>query len=152
MTPDHGENTALHEAAFAHLIDCDQRYTSSRRRIVEALATSERPMTVPEIVAQIPELPQSSAYRNLTVLQDVGVVTRIAGSDDNGRYELAEGLSGYHHHHLVCSGCGLIVDVPATSRIERALHAVAESAAAAHDFEITDHRIDLIGMCAVCRL
>ena len=40
------------------------------------------------------------------------MVRRLAGTDDVGRFELAEDLSGnHHHHHLMCSSCGVVADV-----------------------------------------
>ena len=130
----------------------EQRYTSGRRELVEVLEQSDRPLTVPEILdAAGTALPQSSAYRNLTVLCEAGVARRLAGSDDVGRFELAEDLSGHHHHHLVCSKCGTVSDVPTSARLERALDEAARLAAEETGFEVTDHRIDLEGICPSCR-
>ena len=63
---------SIHEAVSLRLAGVDQRYTHLRRILVETLAAAGRPLTIPEIVASAPELPQSSAYRNMTALIDVG--------------------------------------------------------------------------------
>ena len=56
----------------------DQRYTSGRRRLVGALMDAPRPVTIPELIDGQPGLRQSSAYRNLHVLeQDRRVVESI---------------------------------------------------------------------------
>jgi hypothetical protein len=39
-------------------------------------------LTVPDLVALHPDVPQSSAHRNVTALMEVGVVRRVAGADD----------------------------------------------------------------------
>jgi len=104
-----------------------------------------------EVLASAPGVPQSSAYRNLAVLADAGVVQRIQGADDNGRFELAEVLSGHHHHHLICTGCGLMADVHASASLERALDAAARSAAELAGFLVVEHRFDLVGLCTDCR-
>jgi len=145
------EAERLHREATHRLASLDQRYTSSRRALVEAIACAGRPMTMPEILGAATGVPQSSAYRNLTVLCEAGVARRLAGSDDVGRFELAEDLSGHHHHHLVCSKCGTVTDVPASARLERALDEAARLAAEETGFEVTDHRIDLEGICPSCR-
>jgi len=145
------EAERLHREASRRLVTLDQRYTSSRRALVEAIAHAGRPMTMPEILGAAAGVPQSSAYRNLTVLCEAGVARRLAGSDDLGRFELAEDLSGHHHHHLVCSKCGTVADVPTSARLERALDEAARLAAEETGFEITDHRIDLEGICPTCR-
>src|SRR5688572_7760098 len=91
----------LHEAVASRLRAADQRYTSGRRRLVELLAEAPRPETIPEILQRAPALAQSSAYRNLVVLEECGVAHRVITSDERSRYELAEHLMG-HHHHLIC--------------------------------------------------
>lgn len=139
----------VHEAVSLRLAAADQRYTPSRRTLVEALVEAGRPLTIPEILADAPGLPQSSAYRNVTALIETGILRRVHGADDHGRFELAAELSG--HHHLVCTSCGDIRDVHASPRLERALGEAARAVAGEHGFEITDHRLDLFGLCPGCR-
>ena len=145
------ESERLHQEASSRLAALDQRYTSSRRALVDAMAGAGRPVTMPEILGAAAGVPQSSAYRNLTVLCEADVARRLAGADDLGRFELAEDLSGHHHHHLVCSACGLVADVPTSARLEKALDEAARVAAEETGFAVTDHRIDLEGLCPACR-
>ncbi|MGH9157005.1 MAG: Fur family transcriptional regulator [Acidimicrobiales bacterium] len=141
----------LHEQVSLRLAALDQRYTSSRRALVEALVAAGRPVTISEMLAELASVPQSSAYRNVTVLCDAGVVRRMAGVDDMARFELTEDLSGHHHHHLVCRSCGTVADIKAFNRLEQVLAEAARLAAAETGFEVTDHRIDLGGFCPQCR-
>lgn len=140
----------LHDAVALRLARLEQRYTRVRRGLVEAMAEAERPLTIPEILSSHPDLTQSSAYRNITTLIDAGVARRVAGSDDHGRFELAEELSGHHHHHLVCESCGKVDDVAPSPSLERAL-AQAARVAAEQGYRVTDHRFDLVGYCPDCR-
>jgi len=142
----------VHKEVVARLGALDQRYTRGRKALVKVLAAADRPLTVPEMVGELPrgELPQSSAYRNLAVLIEAGVVHRIAGSDEFARFELAEDVAG-HHHHLLCGECGAVTDVAATPRLEKALADAARVAAEENGFEVTGHRIDLVGRCGDCR-
>lgn len=128
----------------------EQRYTTKRQQLVEVLAAAERPLTISEILQAARGVPQSSAYRNLAVLTDAGVVRRVQGADENGRFELAEDLSGHHHHHLICTACGTVEDVAASPRLERALAEAGRAAADAVGFEVSEHRIDLVGRCITC--
>ncbi len=146
VTPDPG----LHDQVGLRLLREDQRYTRLRRALVETMAGAGRPLTIPELLGSNPGLTQSSAYRNITVLIDAGAVRRVAGADDLGRFELAEDLAG-HHHHLVCATCGKVADVRASPRLERALAEAAQAAADEDDFDVTEHRFDLFGVCADCR-
>jgi Fe2+ or Zn2+ uptake regulation protein len=141
---------AVHDEIARRLAGDDQRYTRLRRALVETLAASGRPLTIPEILAATPNLPQSSAYRNVTTLMDAGVVRRVAGTDDHGRFELAEGFSG-HHHHLVCATCGKVDDIRASPRLERALAEATRAAADEQGYDVIEHRFDLVGVCPDCR-
>jgi Fur family transcriptional regulator, ferric uptake regulator len=127
----------------------EQRYTTSRRALVQALLESERPLTIIEILAGSTGMPQSSAYRNLTVLCEAGVARRLPGMDDLGRFELAEDLAG-HHHHVLCTNCGTLVDFAASARLERALAEASRVVAEETGYEITGHRLDFDGRCPTC--
>lgn len=142
----------LHDEAALRLAAFDQRYTGGRRAIVTVLEGADRPLTVPEMIGRADpgSLPMSSAYRNLTVLLEAGVVHRVVGTDDHNRFELAEDLAG-HHHHVLCASCGSVADVAASPRLERALADAARVASAETGFAITGHRIDLLGECADCQ-
>jgi Fe2+ or Zn2+ uptake regulation protein len=138
----------LHETVGRLLDAQQQRLTPTRSIIVDVLGASDRPLTIPEILAARDGLAQSSVYRNLVVLEQAGAVHRLV-TGDFARYELAEDLTG-HHHHLVCSNCGRIDDLPATPELERSVAAVVDQAAVAAGFTTQHHRLDLVGLCADC--
>lgn len=142
---------AVHDEVARRLAGLDQRYTRLRRDLVETLAAGGRPLTIPEILRSNALLTQSTAYRNVTVLMDAGVARRVTGTDDHSRFELAEELSGHHHHHLVCGICGKVRDVKPSPRLERALAEAARAAGDEQDFEVIEHRFDFVGVCADCR-
>jgi Fur family transcriptional regulator, ferric uptake regulator len=138
----------VHEIVAARLQADGQRYTGSRRRLVDVLLRGRRPLSIPEILAADPGLPVSSAYRNLVVLEQAGAVGRLLASE-GARYELAEGLVA-HHHHLICLACGAVADVILSGRSERSIDAATNEVAAATGFEVTGHRLDILGACVRC--
>ena len=139
----------LHHAISARLREADQRYTSGRRNLVEVLARGGRPLTATEVLVA-GGLAQSSAYRNLAVLETCGVVHRVAGGDEFARFELAEDLTDHHHHHLICTACGSVADFTVSDRLERSLETVMETVADTTGFAPDHHRLDLVGRCAAC--
>jgi Fur family transcriptional regulator, ferric uptake regulator len=139
-----------HAEIAVRMAQVEQRYTKARRALVETLAAAGRPLSIAEILAATPATPQSSAYRNITALIDAGAVRRVTGTDDHGRFELAEDLSG-HHHHLICETCGQVIDIAASPRLERALAEAARVAEEDTGFSVDDHRMDLVGTCSQCR-
>jgi Fe2+ or Zn2+ uptake regulation protein len=94
-------------------------------------------------------LAQSSAYRNLTVLENAGVVVRVITTDEWARFELSEDLTG-HHHHMVCSVCGAVDDVRIPDSIEHELDAALARVAKKQGFTMAHHRLDVVGVCKSC--
>lgn len=130
--------------------EISQRFTASRRGIVDALVKAQRPLSLPEIMKSTKGLAQSSAYRNLSVLENAGVVVRVITTDEWARFELSEDLTG-HHHHMVCSACGSVDDVRIPDRIEHDLDAALERVAKKAGFAMAHHRLDVVGVCHTCR-
>lgn len=139
----------VHGIAAARLRAVGQRYTTNRRAVVEVLRRSVQPMAIPEILEARPGLAQSSAYRNLAMLEQAGVVHRIVTSSEFSRFELAEDLTE-HHHHLICSGCGSVEDFTAPASFERTMTRVIRDVTAATGFSAEHHRVDLVGRCRAC--
>jgi Fe2+ or Zn2+ uptake regulation protein len=107
-------------------------------------------MSISDIADALPEVPRSSAYRHLSDLQLAGVVRRIAANDEFARFELAEDLT-HHHHHLLCTLCGRVVDVTPSPPFERTVAAMVAELASQQGFQATSHALDVIGHCAACQ-
>ena len=150
------ENSDVHIEVARRFVQHDQRYSSKRRAIVAMLETSDRPLTITEILHLSKNLKgpknaivQSSLYRNLGVLEEVGAVQKVVSTDDNGRYELNEEILG-HHHHLLCSKCGDVRDVVIPENLEKNLDVTLTQIAKRSGFKLDQHRLDLIGRCKKC--
>lgn len=142
-------SSELHTIVADRLRADRQQYTRNRRAVIDVLDASDRPLTLQQILERRHDLAQSSAYRNLTVLETAGVVNRVLSSDDFSRYELAEDLAG-HHHHMICSMCGSVADFTVSESLESTLTAALEHVAVDAGFQIEHHRLDLVGHCLSC--
>ena len=140
----------LHERVGHLLVGDGQRYTQARRRLVEVLADTTFPLTIPEIIDRNESLAQSSAYRNLVVLERAGVAQRVVATGEWTRFELAEGLTDRHHHHLICAGCGAVQDVEVPDALEQRLDQELTDLAFTAGFTLDHHRLDLVGRCDAC--
>jgi Fur family transcriptional regulator, ferric uptake regulator len=138
----------LHDTVRARLLALGQRYTHQRRKLVEILTRSGNPLTIPEILRGR-GLAQSSVYRNLGDLERAGVVRRLVTDEEYGRYELSEDLTE-HHHHVICSRCGTVQDLPMRADVERRMEETLGRLARSVGFAEVSHRLDLIGVCASC--
>jgi Fur family transcriptional regulator, ferric uptake regulator len=140
----------LHRAARERLDGLSQRYTTGRRALVEALAAAPHPVTLPGLLELDSSIPQSSAYRNLSLLEQAGVVRRLVHSAGHAHYELAEDLTT-HHHHMICENCGTIRDITLDAKLERSLDKAFADVTDTLGFEPHHHAVDIYGLCADCR-
>ena len=138
-----------HDLVSARLREAGQLYTKGRRELVELLLRAGRPATIPEMLELGPRLTQSSLYRNMADLENVGVVRRVAGVDDPTRYEFSVDIIG-HHHHTICTLCGGVDDFFMLAAAERSLEAALDEALSATGFQPNSHRLDVYGTCPHC--
>jgi len=149
MPTDVSADDELHTTVAQRLRANGLRYTQSRRAVVDLLARADRPLTIPEILAEDGSLAQSSAYRNLTELISAGAVHRLIAGDEYSHFELAEDLTS-HHHHLVCTHCGRVEDITLSDSVERSMTSALDEAADTRGFIPEHHRLDVLGKCATC--
>ncbi|HSL09795.1 MAG TPA: Fur family transcriptional regulator [Actinomycetota bacterium] len=142
------ERRDAHAVVARRLAAVGQRYTAGRRRLIGALLAAEKPLPIGDLLTAS-ALPQSSAYRNLAVLEQAGAVRRVVTDEDFARYELAETLTE-HHHHLICSACGRVEDVTIPAALEADVDRTVTRLAKRSGFATVAHRLDLIGTCGDC--
>ena len=141
----------LEQAVEQRLASVGVRLTRGRRSTVQAILEAGGPRTAAEIQVELGDaVPLSSLYRSLSVLTESGVL--VAQHDSGGimRFELAEWLTG-HHHHFVCVSCGTAIDVTPNPDQERAIETLIEEMASANGFAVTGHRFEIEGRCRSCR-
>jgi Fur family ferric uptake transcriptional regulator len=114
------------------------------------MAAAPGPMSAAELSDLLgAEVPLSSLYRTLAILEDAGVAVHHLAAKGLTRYELAEWLMG-HHHHLVCVVCGSVADVEIPEGEEGTLRALVSGIARRNGFTPTDHALEIEGRCAEC--
>ena len=143
------EDIDINEIAAFQLQTINQRYTKNRRQLIEILLKTSKPITINQILESDSKLAQSSVYRTLAVLEEAGLVVKIITNDDHAHYELAEHILD-HHHHIICSPCGEILDFHLSEKIEKALESSLKEIADDFGFSIDRHRLDLLGTCGEC--
>ena len=136
-------------AAFLEFMSRKGLNTTAQRRII-AQAFFELPghHSLEEFYQHVLKLDtgigQTTVYRTLKLLCDAGLATEIQFSDNITRYEVARPKS--HHDHLVCLGCGDIVEI-CDPRIEKLQRELAE----AQGFRLTGPVHNMYGYCRACR-
>ena len=89
------------------------------------------------------EVGLATVYRVLTQFEQAGLVKRHHFDGERAFFELDENK---HHDHMVCMRCGRVEEF-VNDEIERLQQEVAK----AHNFRLTDHRMELYGLCADCQ-
>lgn len=121
--------------------------TRSREAVMLALKQERgRQVTAQELHRRArdlhPSIGLATVYRTLSALEEEGVVDIVTQDGRESAYRLC---SPGHHHHLVCSGCGTVVEIQECDlgKLERVL-------ARRYRFKIQEHAITVRGLCARC--
>lgn len=90
-----------------------------------------------------PRLSLSTVYRTLRRLKELGLVDELHFDEAHHHYEVKPPAE---HHHLVCLGCGKIVEFESklSQRIKQGI-------ARKQGFEVTGVEVHMTGYCSKCR-
>lgn len=121
------------------------RITPQREAVLEAVRRLSHP-TAESIFAALhesePGLNLSTVYRNLTVLQEAGVITHAHLGSGPPVYHLADDAP---HIHLSCLECGSVSSVPTSAAAD-----FGDFVATASGFRIDPTHSAVYGLCAEC--
>jgi Fur family ferric uptake transcriptional regulator len=132
------------------------RWTLPREVILNLLSRSSKHMSAKELYASLyrlyPGIGLTTVYRTLELLFRLGFVQKVASGDGQSRYELKSGDKKDHHHHIICTKCGKIIDYRDFVQEELELvKKTEETLSRKHNFLILDHNIEFLGLCKDCR-
>lgn len=139
----------IDELVRGRLSERNIRYTGGRKALIRAVQSARGPQSAAEIHKQVKRsVPISSLYRSLAIMEEAGVLSLHQGKVT--RFELAEWLTG-HHHHLLCIECGKVDDVELDDASEHLLTRLAAKAGGRAGYEESGHRLEIEGLCRKCR-
>jgi len=93
------------------------------------------------------EIGLATVYRNLELLEKLGIIHRLDYGDGQNRYEIRLGSEEEHyHHHLICTNCGKIGEFHSDL-----LESIEKRITEETGFTVTDHCLRFFGLCAKCR-
>jgi Fur family ferric uptake transcriptional regulator len=132
------------------------RWTAPRELILNLLSRTKGHMSAKEIYAALtsvqPGLGLTTVYRTMELLYRLGIVQKVASGDGQSRYELKSADKKDHHHHLICTRCGKIINYRDFVLEELELVKKMEDALTKkYSFAIQDHNIEFLGLCEKCR-
>lgn len=127
----------------------EYKMTKPRLAFAEVLVANQNIMLPVESLylktkAIFPKTNLSTIYRNLETLEQLNMIYKVNTAGGITLYKL-KCANSEHHHHIICTECGKVLDIhycpfDAFSKL-----------AAQEDFAITEHRLELYGICGDCK-
>ena len=124
-----------------------QRTTAQRALLLELIRQAGGHLNADGLYRQArerqPGLSLSTVYRNLRLFKQLGLVEE---HQLDGARRYYEARPETRHHHLVCLGCGRIIEFqcPSTERLKTRI-------GREEGFEVTEAEVRLSGYCPECR-
>lgn len=122
------------------------RQTKQREAILKLLRGGYCHLTADqvydEIRKEIPSISKGTVYRNLRVLQEMGLVSELNLNDTVSRFEAKR--DGHYHFH--CEGCDRVFDInePMNKELDRRI-------ADRTGYKISYHQFEFRGLCHDCQ-
>lgn len=125
----------------------DLKITEPRMALLEILSLSSKPLDAEDIKKGLKEknisADQATIYRILKTFSEKNIVHKIALEEGKTHYELA---NRPHHHHVVCTSCGTILDIE-----ECGMESVEREIERKTGFTVLSHSFELFGKCSKCK-
>lgn len=123
------------------------RVTPQRQLILDAVCQLGGHVTPEDVYEQVQPvaatLNRATVYRTLQFLSEQGILTVTQLRNGRFGYEIAQPEP---HHHLVCTNCQTMIDVPHT-----AVAPFFKQMQAEHDFAIDMNHVSFFGLCEQCQ-
>jgi len=140
--------TEEQEVFLKHIQKRGLKRTSQRDLILDVFLRTEEHLSNEDLYRLVqqedPTVGQTTVYRTLKLLTEAGLAREVRFGDGRTHYE--HNYKHQHHDHMICSECGKIIEF-----FSAELEALQDAMAAQHRFEITQHLLRIIGICADCQ-
>ncbi len=124
------------------------KLTPQRRAVLKELSSSQEHLTPADIYDKVrlehPGIGLVTIYRLLQMLIEFGLICEVHASDNSRRYLIRR--QPEHHHHLICSDCGTVVDFTDCD-----LSRLGKRLSCETGFEIETHLLEFVGRCRGCQ-
>ena len=124
-----------------------QRLTTERQIIVEEIFADHEHFDVDAVVNRLSQrddgrrVSRSTVYRAVAMLEEAGLIRKVARTNDRDLYEHDYGYP--QHDHLICRKTGKLIEFQSPE-----LDEILRRVAAEHGFRIEGHRLEVYGLSA----
>ncbi len=119
------------------------RVTASRRTVLRTVLAQPAHFSVDDVLRRTRRVGRATVFRTIKILLDLNILCRITLEDGDVQYRLS---TRGHHHHLVCVECRRVEDFTMCD-----VAPLVRQLAAATEYEIEGHRLEVYGRCSDCR-
>ena len=123
------------------------RQSSQRDRVVETFLSLKGHTSAEELLSKVRKKDKrvglTTIYRTMKLLTQCGLAVERKFNRQESTFEPAR--QGQHHDHLICLGCGRIMEFE-----NKTIETLQEAVAREHAFFISHHVLELYGYCLEC--
>ena len=124
------------------------KITPQRRSIISVIIDAREHLTPTAIHEKVhrehPSIGLVTIYRTLEMLNELGLICETHAGGSCRSYLMRRPAE--HHHHLICSDCGKVIDFTDCSLGELERKLTEETR-----FKISGHLLEFLGQCRECR-
>ena len=123
------------------------KLTAQRRAVIQAITSSQDHLTPATIYKKVrhdhPNIGLVTIYRTLEILAELQLICELHAGGTCRSYTIS---TPQHHHHLICSNCGTVIDFTGHDLVELEQGLSKESG-----FRIDGHLLEFFGLCQSCQ-
>ncbi|MFQ5449992.1 MAG: Fur family transcriptional regulator [Nitrospinaceae bacterium] len=124
------------------------RWTPQRKTVLEVFLDMEGHVEIEEVFEEVrkndPTIGIATVYRTMNLLAECGLARDNTSPTGKKNFEKLYRQS--HHDHLICIGCGKIVEFE-HPLIERYQLEICQR----YGFTLNHHRMEILGICPECK-
>jgi Fur family ferric uptake transcriptional regulator len=125
------------------------KITRQRLQVINAIVLNHEhltPTALHKMVQQAyPGIGRVTIYRTLDILAKLGLICEVHADGSCRSYLLKS--NSKHHHHLLCSRCGIVVDFSDCELVE-----LKNDLSRRTGFTIEGHLLEFSGVCPKCQV
>ena len=123
------------------------KLTLHRRVVIQEIVSNQEHLTPTAIYEKVhqhhPDIGLVTIYRTIEILAKLKLICELHAGGSCHSYTIS---APGHHHHLICSNCGKVVDFTGCE-----LGKMQQSLVKETGFRIDGHLLEFIGLCQACQ-
>ena len=135
----------MHYENLKSILKKDGASLTKPRKVVFDLMFNQGPQSMQVLVQRARgKVDRATIYRTIELFERLGIVRRL-NIGWKYKIELSDLFTG-HHHHMYCTNCGQVFDLPDNPMLETMI----DSVTAKSGFAARGHQLEVFGLCANC--